>query len=136
MKNIARNKVENFDDLMCLKDNFSLKEIPNIRGIISDGDQGQRRKSKVDEVSFLKIDDLVSYLKIPIADRTRDNHRIIFLALSGLRFQSSLDLKTNSTFVKKICSKCHVFEVCPQPTSTCFNRIISTIHALIIFVVH
>ena len=122
LKHVAKNKIENFDSVMCLKENFTLKQIPNIQKIVGDAGKSQKTTTKGD-ISFLKIEDLLGYLKISNALRSEFDHRVIFLALTGLRFQSSLDIKINSTYVQKACKICSNTKICSQPTSKCFDRI-------------
>lgn len=123
LKFIAKNKVDNFEGLMCLRDNFSLKEIPNIQQLISPAAASPQKRVRLEDVSFLRIDDFLKYIKIKNSERSSFDHRLIFMTLTGIRFQSSLNLKDNSSFLKRLCSKCQDIQICSQPTSDCFNRV-------------
>ena len=114
--------------MFCYREGFSLKKIPNIQALMIKEQTTSKSDKKRQEIKFLKFEDLVEFLKIPSQHRSTFDHRLIFLAFSGLRFQSSLDLKINSCFVKKSCKRCKDFKVCAQPTSDCFNciRILNT----------
>ena len=124
LKFIAKNKEQNFSNMFCYRENFSLKSIPNIQNLMSDS----RKRSDNVDVCFLKAEDLIEYLKIPSRLRSDFEHRLIFLAVSGVRFQSSLDLNSNSRLDKKLCLFCSDFNVCTHVTSKCFNyvRILNT----------
>ena len=117
---LAKNKIQNFENLFCTNTSFTLKDIPNISSLVST-DVNSKKNSK--EIEFLNVSQLLEQLRIPENFKTTNNQRLIFMSLSGLRLQSSMDLKKNSVIIRKKCKKCSEFETCEFITSDCFNYV-------------
>lgn len=50
--------------------------------------------------------------------------RINFMLLTGLRYQSTLNLSSNSNFISKKCPHCKNLPSCKNVTVNCFNRLV------------
>ena len=123
LRSVSLNSIDNFETLFHNK-NFSLKQIPEFSDQKSL--KSNKGKGEINTIDF-------EFLKIIYSRHKKFNHsqpgndnnecRLLFLAMTGLRANSSFELQKNSEFIKRRCSKCSGQNTCTFPTINCLDRL-------------
>ena len=130
LRHIALNKIDNYESFL-LQSKATLKNIPEITYIL-DGEAVGKKKSKKsvkNEISTRTLTEAyiqhINFDHKTTPNTIQNSHvcRTLFLAFTGLRFQSSLNLQSNSQFSIRKCKHCYYNNPCKNTEYDCFDRL-------------
>lgn len=124
-KFISINLEKNLYTAAKSKDNFSLKKYQLFQNLLEPKLKSLPKKVPVFDNYQVKDFILNHAKKHSFSSQCVDpiECRISFMLLSGLRFQSTLDLNQNSEYLAKVCQHCKNLPACNNVTIACLNRI-------------
>ena len=107
LKQISLNKINNFETYL-RQSKATLKNIPSINDIIAAtyNSKSKPKNSEKNEISAKQLADIyLHHQSFNHCHYGNNSHhcRILFLALTGLRIQSSINLKNNSKITQRKC---------------------------------